>query len=311
MFDTAAGDPFGIDRFPVGCIATDDTRVIRFANAHAAIQLDRAQDDLLGLGIETLLTPASRIFCDSYVLPILLTKGHCDEVLLTVETGSGTRAPVVVSAWVHGDRPGFVFWSFMRADKRDKLQTEVLASRNLLQKQARSLKELAARDDLTGLMNRREFTRMIAPFSAAANRAAASVVILLLDIDRFKAVNDTYGHLAGDDVLRQLGGAFAPLVGSNELAARYGGEEFIFAVTATNAEAASHFVCRLHKAAASVTGSGAPITVSIGLYCWPPQSGESFKSAVKAADRALYEAKALGRNRTMMMDADGTLVPFG
>ena len=309
MLDTPAGDPFGIDRFPVSCIVTDRSRIIRFANAYAEAQLGLLRDELLGLSIEALLTPASRIFCDSYIYPILLTEGHCDEVVLTIATGSGTRAPAVVSACVHDDGPDFVFWSLMRADKRDKLQNEVVTSRNLLQKQARSLKELASRDDLTGLMNRREFTRMIAPLSAAANRAGASIGILLLDIDRFKAVNDTYGHQAGDDVLRQLGAVFAPLKRSHELAARYGGEEFIFALVVADVEDARPFARRLHEAARSVTGYGAPITVSVGVYCCPPHCVQSLEYAVKAADRALYEAKALGRNRTMM-ESKGNLVPF-
>lgn len=309
MLDPPAGDPFGIDRFPVGCIVTDRLRTIRFANAYAEAQLGRPRDELLGLSIEALLTPASRIFCDSYIYPILLTEGHCDEVVLTVATGTGNRAPAVVSARVYDDNPDFVFWSLMRADKRDALQSELVTSRNLLQKQARSLKELASRDDLTGLMNRREFTRMVAPLSSAANRSGASMAILLLDIDRFKAVNDTYGHQAGDDVLRQLGAVFAPLKRSHELAARYGGEEFIFALVVADAEGVRPFARRLHEAARSVTGRAAPVTVSVGIYCCPPHSEQNLEYAVKAADRALYEAKALGRNRTMM-ESEGKLVPF-
>lgn len=304
-----AVDPLGIDCFPVGCLATDSSRIIRFANTHAAAQVGFPRNELVGLSLETLLTPASRIFCDSYVYPILFTEGRCDEIALNMTTGSGARASVVVNACVHDSNPELVLWSFMRADKRDQLQDEVLTARNLLEKQARSLKELASKDDLTGLPNRREFMRLIASLVSAADRAEASVTVLLLDIDQFKAVNDTYGHHAGDDVLRQLGASFIRMVRSHEIAGRYGGEEFTFALAAADVEAARPFCRRLHAAAASVTGRGAPVTVSVGLSCRPPRSGQSVADVLKAADRALFRAKALGRNRSMI-ESGGDVLPF-
>lgn len=302
-------DLFGIDRFPIACFATDSSRIIRFANAGAAAQMGRPGTELNGLYFEALLTPASRIFCDSYVYPILLTEGRCEEIALTVATGPGSRVPVVANACVHERDPDLVLWSVMRADKRDKLQGKVLSARNQLQSQTRSLKELASRDALTGLLNRRESTRLIEELIRAADEAGAEVTILLLDIDRFKAVNDTYGHDAGDAVLRQLGVAFASMVRSYEIVGRYGGEEFILALASTNHEAARFLNHRVHAAAASVTGRGAPVTISVGLCCRPLRSGQSFDQVVKAADQALYEAKATGRNRSMIA-CDGVLRPY-
>lgn len=307
--DALPRDPFGIDRFPMGCLATDGSRTIRFANDQVARQVKRSQAELLGSRIETLLTPASRIFCESYVYPLLLTKGRCDEIALTVATGSGERMPVVANACMHREVPELVLWSVMRADRRDKLQNEVLSARNQLHKQTRLLNEMATRDALTGLWNRREATRRIeAPFSAA-DRAGASVTVLLLDIDRFKAVNDTHGHQAGDEVLRQFGAALADPVRLHEVVGRYGGEEFILAIAADGAEGARSLNQRLHAAVACVTGQGAPVTISIGLCCRPPQSGRSFESIVNTADAALYQAKALGRNRSMI-EIDGRAMPF-
>lgn len=288
MAEASKIGPFGIDRFPVGCLATDGARIIRFANARVAAQVERPSEDLLGLSLDALLTPASRIFCDSYVYPILLDQGYCDEIALNVMTGTGERRAVVGNACVHGDDPDMVLWSLMRADKRDQLQAEVLAARNQLQEQTRALQVLATRDDLTGLLNRREFRRRFGQLISAANREGASVTLLLLDIDLFKEVNDTHGHQAGDDVLRQLGVAFNQMMRTHELAGRYGGEEFIFAITTENAEEARPFSHRLHAAADSVTGDCAPVTVSVGLVCSPPGPRLSFSALVKAADRALY-----------------------
>lgn len=302
-------DLYGIDHFPVGCFATDDLRIIRFANAEAAVQVGRPRTELPGLHVEVLLTPASRIFCDSYVYPILLTEGRCEEIALTIATGSGSRLPVVANARIHERDPDLVLWSMMRADKRDKLQGEVLSARNQLQRQTRSLKELASRDELTGLFNRREATRRIGALMRAADEAGAEVTVLLLDIDRFKTVNDTYGHDAGDAVLRQLGAALASMVRSHEIVGRYGGEEFILAIAAADDEAVRSLNRRVHAAAASVTGSGAPLTVSVGLCCRPVRVGQSLDQLVKAADRALYEAKALGRNRSII-EIDRELQPY-
>ncbi|MBQ2260511.1 MAG: GGDEF domain-containing protein [Loktanella sp.] len=309
MADGLKSELFSIDRFPVSCLATDGARIIRFANARVAAQIEQPLADLLGRSLDVLMTPASRIFCDSFVYPILLEQGYCDEIALNVISGSGRRISVVGNACIHNDDPNLVLWSFMRADKRDQLQAEVLASRNKLQEQARALKTLATRDDLTGLLNRREFKRLFAQLVSYADREAAFVTLLLLDIDRFKEVNDTHGHQAGDDVLRQLGVAFKKMVRTHELAGRYGGEEFIFAIATKDAEEPRPFSYRLHEAAASITGECAPITVSVGLVCSPPGSNRLFQYLFEAADRALYRAKDLGRNRSMI-ESDGSVMPF-
>jgi len=303
------GDRFSVDLFPVSCLATDKARRIRFANAQAAVQLGRPRDELLGSSLEVILTPAAQIFCDSFVFPLLLTEGRCDEVALTVTRGCGERAPVIVNACTDADDPDIVYWSIMSAEKREKLQDDLLSSRNLLQRQAQSLQKLASRDDLTGLVNRRESTRLIEQLISAADRADATIAVLLLDIDHFKAINDTHGHQIGDNVLRQLGACFADMVRLHEIAGRYGGEEFIFALAAEGVEAVRPFNARLHAAASSVTGCAFPVTVSIGLYFRPPRSNQTFDDIFKPADRALYRAKALGRNRSMM-ERDGAVVPF-
>ncbi|MFN4128704.1 MAG: GGDEF domain-containing protein [Paracoccaceae bacterium] len=168
---------------------------------------------------------------------------------------------------------------------------------------------MASLDELTGLLNRREFKRRKVSMISGTKRSGETVTLFLLDIDRFKAVNDTFGHQIGDDVLRQLGTAFSQMTRAHELAGRYGGEEFVFAIATDKVGAAQNFSRRLHAAAASVTGSAAPVTVSIGLTCHPSGSGRSLKDIVKATDDALYKAKDLGRNRTML-ERDGVVMPF-
>lgn len=300
-------EAFPIDLFPVACFVTDRSRIIRYANTEASSLFGSGLNQIIGLHIELVLTPAAKIFCNSYIYPLLHADGCCEELALTVVTRTGTRVPVVANARMHGSE--FVLWSVMRSEKREKLQSEVLSARNTLQGQTRVLELLASRDELTGLLNRRASTQSIQTLIAAADEAGTDVTVLLLDIDRFKAINDTYGHDAGDNVLRQLGAALQSTVRLHEVVGRYGGEEFILAIAGNEEAAARSLNERVHAAAASVSAPGAPVTVSVGLRRRLRSDGATLHEVVKAADRALYEAKASGRNCSVI-EHNGTLTAF-
>lgn len=309
MFDEPPSAAAGItiDAFPVACFTTDHSRAIRYANAEASSLFGSMPSETIGLHIEAVLTPASRIFCNSYVYPLLLADGCCEELALTVVTRNGSRVPVVANVRMHGSE--FALWSLMRSEKREKLQREVLSARNTLQGQTRALELLASRDELTGLLNRRASTQSIQALIAAADEAGSDVTVFLLDIDRFKAINDTHGHDAGDNVLRQLGAALQSTVRLHEVVGRYGGEEFILAIAGNEEAAARSLNERVHVAAASISGPGAPVTVSVGLCRRRRSDGAELHEVVKAADRALYEAKTSGRNCSVI-EHNGTLTAF-
>ena len=135
MFDVppSAATAVMLDAFPVACFATDRSRIIRYENAEAASLFGFELGHTIGLHIEAVLTPASKIFCNSYVYPLLLADGCCEELALTLVTQTGSRVPVVANARMHGSE--YVLWSAMRAEKREKLQGEVLSARNALQGQ--------------------------------------------------------------------------------------------------------------------------------------------------------------------------------
>jgi diguanylate cyclase (GGDEF)-like protein len=157
----------------------------------------------------------------------------------------------------------------------------------------------AITDTLTGLYNRQYLKNALEREIARARRYKRPFSMLILDIDHFKDVNDTFGHLAGDGVLREIAGILKHNVRASDVAARYGGEEFVVVLTDTDirgaAAAAEHLretVAR-HKFPAV---DGRQITVSIG--CTEFQSDDADMDAViKKADDALYKAKAEGRNR--------------
>lgn len=165
------------------------------------------------------------------------------------------------------------------------------------------LAEQAFRDVLTGLHNRRYLIEALDTELAQATIEHLPFSVLLLDLDHFKWINDTHGHAVGDDLLIAIANALAGAVRSCDTVARYGGEEFVVLLPATPAEAARERaeVIRVRCAAACVpSGSGwAATTISAGIATFP-MYGRNAKQLLAAADKALYRAKASGRDRVLL-----------
>jgi diguanylate cyclase (GGDEF)-like protein len=164
------------------------------------------------------------------------------------------------------------------------------------------LSELVARDDLSGLANRRAFDRRIdAEWDHAITREQP-LALLMIDTDHFKAFNDHYGHLAGDACLKALGGLFAAGVQSElDFPARYGGEEFAMLLPGLDLASAVHVAEQLRAAVETrhLPHAAAPlgrVTVSIGVASLRPAPGTAARTLIGAADAALYAAKRRGRN---------------
>jgi diguanylate cyclase (GGDEF)-like protein len=158
--------------------------------------------------------------------------------------------------------------------------------------QARLLGELALVDDLTGLPNRRAWSSALPLAIERARRTHAPLAVALIDLDHFKRFNDSYGHPAGDELLRTAAAAWRERVRLLDQLARYGGEEFILTLPDADAGQADAVIERLR----AVTPLGQ--TFSAGVAVW--DEVESIDSLVARADRALYGAKQTGRNRTVL-----------
>jgi len=160
-------------------------------------------------------------------------------------------------------------------------------------------------DGLTGLYNHRHFHERLEQEIARGSRFGSIFSLIMLDIDLFKAYNDIYGHLAGDDVLRRIGRYIESSIRSIDLAFRYGGEEFAIILPETSIEAATRVAERIRKTIESKTSSRAmPITVSLGIASWPAD-GVMKEEIIARADAALYRAKQAGRNRTCLSSDEG------
>jgi diguanylate cyclase (GGDEF)-like protein len=156
------------------------------------------------------------------------------------------------------------------------------------------LHRLATRDGLTGLHNHRAFHEHLAREAADALRSGQPLALALIDLDHFKAVNDTHGHLIGDELLRAVAGAVAAAVRAGDVAARVGGEELAVLLPATGPAEAEAIAERLRRVVAAA-GGPVPVTASVGVASAP--AGTPPVALLAAADDALYEAKRLGRNR--------------
>ena len=152
-------------------------------------------------------------------------------------------------------------------------------------------------DDLTGLFNRRHFDERLEDEIARHSRYGGIFSILMLDLDSLKTYNDIYGHLAGDRLLRQVGGIIKNSVRSADQAFRYGGDEFTFILPETNIDDAYMVAERIRtEIAAEMKAQNINLTCSIGLAHYP-SNGTTFNTLVETADAALYYAKTKGGNQ--------------
>jgi len=180
---------------------------------------------------------------------------------------------------------------------------------------ATRLRQLAMTDDLTGLHNLRSFEHRLAMMVRASRQERLPLALVVLDVDRLKALNDQYGHLTGAEAVRAVGHLIGGRLPPDAVACRYGGDEFAVSIPRCSAAMVRAFaddVCRtVHEAAPTLAGRGFPagtLSVSAGACCahldtaaaaraWSPIDEETGEAMFRAADAALYRAKASGRNR--------------
>ncbi|RYG67531.1 diguanylate cyclase [bacterium] len=200
---------------------------------------------------------------------------------------------------------GSIVWDGLLMDattqKLAQIQVEIqrlqLEEANLrLGELNQKLDALATCDGLTGLKNRRRFQEHIREEFQRHTRFDAPLSLMMIDVDKFKHFNDTYGHLAGDEILRRVGGLLRSSMREVDFVARYGGEEFVVVLPRTAKSAALMLGERVRCAVASQQWSEREITVSIGVATLERIEDHSPEHLLEAADQALYQSKHRGRN---------------
>lgn len=191
---------------------------------------------------------------------------------------------------------------------RVQAQLRLKEQRDKLRSAAQGLQQLSATDELTGAYNRRHLLQRIREEFSESNRHERAMSFILFDIDHFKSVNDNYGHLAGDAVLKNLAEVVRQSTRQEDVLARYGGEEFAILLPTTPREIAITLAERIRQSVASKPFAHEnltlQVTISLGVAGIPDDAVEDIEDLIEAADRRLYVAKNSGRNRTVGFDEE-------
>jgi diguanylate cyclase (GGDEF)-like protein len=183
-----------------------------------------------------------------------------------------------------------------------RMRDRMKAQKKALEDALIHIEKLAAHDELTGLINRRYMMKVLDDHASRQKRKAIGFSIAMLDLDHFKNINDTWGHAVGDDVLHGFAEAATNTLRECDVLSRWGGEEFLLLMPETNNGNPNTGLERLRTVLATlVLSPNAPdlrVTFSVGLTSY--RQGESISDTIHRADKSLYEAKAGGRNRTVV-----------
>lgn len=289
-----------LDAFNCGFLVTNADRRIIYANSYFATEYGLDSQALAGNGLEALFTRSSLILFDSYLYPMLMHEGLCQELQVMIKPANGDRVQVLISVKEDPSGSGHHYWALFDATNRTKLYDELIETRERLQGQAESFADLAKRDALTGLWNRRELNEQLMVLLAQANRSQRPVSVLMVDIDFFKAVNDQFGHQRGDMVLREFGEMLSHSIRTGDIAARFGGEEFLVVLPDTPIDAAASWAERVHENLKRLRIADLSITVSVGISEKAASREADAEELIRMADEALYLAKREGRDRTCL-----------
>jgi diguanylate cyclase (GGDEF)-like protein len=174
-------------------------------------------------------------------------------------------------------------------------------------RRGQAVRRLSLRDGLTGLANRQVFDACLDNEAERARRSGFPLSVAMIDVDRFKSLNDSYGHAFGDEVLRWIARRLRESFRSTDLVARYGGEEFVVVFIDSSDD---RLVARLDALRERIartefhpaqSPSPVRVTVSVGIGCWPADA-PNVRTALGVADERLYQAKGAGRNRVVSSD---------
>jgi len=220
--------------------------------------------------------------------------------------------PPLVEAYTFGYIAVVVPTLAFLAGQLSQLRIDQKAQRIALREAMERLTRMATHDALTGLPNRRHVDERMDELIGDGRQDAQPLCIAILDLDRFKRINDTFGHAAGDEVLRVFAAEASAILRPTDLLARWGGEEFLLVLPATSLEAAQAIIERMRtRMAASASRAADPesrVTFSAGLAL--VHDGQTLQQALQCADFALYEAKFRGRDRTGVSHPDrGSIAP--
>lgn len=316
-----------LNEAPCGYFSITDKGLIQSVNQTLLTMLGYDREELLERHIESTMSVANKMFFHTYFYPYIQLYGQVNEMYFSFRTKEGKDLPVLLNG-IRRDRDGKAVIDCVALEMRKRIehekdimktkqQLEVLYQQTneanhrleLLHAQYEKkqqelldlnekLETLASTDPLTGLKNRRYFQEQLQKFTELSEQTGAALSLCIVDIDRFKSINDTYGHPVGDLVLTRLAQLLQEQSPEDAVVARFGGEEFVILLPGLDQEQALEAAERCRAATETTPLGDLRITISIGAATFA--ASESELSLLQQADQALYLSKNNGRNRVTL-----------
>ena len=296
-----------LDAAPCAMVVVDQSGAIKLINREAERLFGYRHDDLLDRPVELLVPTTAQDSHSRHRESFLMSPqprpmGHRRD--LNARRRDGSTFPVEVGLNpVPVDGGWLVVGAIVDLTDRQRAQQRMAEQSEQLVAQNEKLAELAVTDGLTGLRNRRAFIEQLLVQLELAVRHARSLSVLILDVDHFKAYNDEFGHLAGDDILMQIARILGGVARRSDFVARIGGEEFGIILPETDRDGATALGERFRAAVEESLWPNRVITASVGAttidftHPVPRPNAPGVSQILTEADLALYHSKETGRNR--------------
>jgi diguanylate cyclase (GGDEF)-like protein/PAS domain S-box-containing protein len=294
---------------PCGYLMTDDAGRITAVNDTFVSWTGRGRPDLLGSTLQSLMPVGDQILYSTHCIPQLGITGAVSEIAVEIIDAEGQRRAALLSASrspAAGGEPAVVRVIIFSAHERRMYEKELVAALRAAEdseaRRAEAEKELhrlALHDALTGLPNRPGLKAALDQHPAGGTAGPRRLAVLFLDLDHFKAVNDSLGHAAGDELLVSVAQRLTSVASGTNVVARLSGDEFVVVDAFASAQEATALAARLLevlRAPMQIEGLEIVASASIGVAV-AEAGGETLEDLIRRADIAMYRAKELGRNR--------------
>ncbi|RWZ58703.1 diguanylate cyclase [Halobacillus fulvus] len=313
-----------LNEAPCGYLSLNTKGMILSVNDTFLQWIQYNREELIGQHIETFLTNANRFLFHSHIYPAIQMDEEVYEVYMSLQSKKGQPIPIIFNAKISRyEKEETIECTVIPIRKRIQYENEIreinkkLEEAYLEKQEALSrleialqesadktiklvelneeLDKVASTDSLTGLTNRRGFLEAYDHQISLYTQTERSFSLFLLDIDHFKLVNDTWGHLVGDQFLRDLAKILMNVARKQDTVCRYGGEEFVVLLPETDTEEARILAEKWRDAVETADWDIKAVTISIGIATF--QTEDNQNTLLAKADAALYYSKQNGRNR--------------
>lgn len=297
-----------LEALPIGVCLTDETGHYRFMNDAYCKIYEYVREDMIGQHYGVIMPPDQITLANEHYrrllkgdtgIPVERKRQRKDGTIIYIEAANA----LVKDA----DGRKMVITTVREITERKQMEAELQKTNEELQALHETLREQATRDSLTGLYNRRYFNDTTKREFARAKRDNYPVSLMIMDIDLFKEINDSYGHAFGDEVLRVLSAQINKHIRAGDIAYRYGGDEFVIIMPGAGIETArdrANIICKaFNTLVINENEKEFTATISVGIAIYP-EHGSDGDEILRNADFALYQAKQGGRNRVCMWEKE-------